>query len=92
MALTFSPFGKSARRRGRGLHDGHGPNRLLHPEMRAARARVRDACKKNKLAFLNTVRENDVEEMIKERIMSGAGASPETADKGRRFTKRKMPW
>ena len=74
------------------LPDGHGPNRSLHPEMRKARARVRDACKMNKLAFLNTVRENDVEEMIKEGIMIGAGSSPATAEKGRRFTKREMPW
>ena len=74
------------------LPDGHGPNRLLHPEMRKARARVRDACKMNKLAFLNTVRENDVEEIIKEGIMIGAGANPATAAKGRRFTKREMPW
>jgi 4-hydroxy-2-oxoheptanedioate aldolase len=74
------------------LPDGHGANETLHPKMREARARVLAACKKNKLAFLNTVRENDVEEMIKEGVMIGAGGSPATVEKGRRFTKREMPW
>lgn len=74
------------------LPDGHGANETLHPEMAKARARVLAACKANKLAFLNTVRLNDVEEMIREGVMIGAGAGPEVADKGRRFTKRQMPW
>jgi 4-hydroxy-2-oxoheptanedioate aldolase len=74
------------------LPDGHGANDTLHPKMRDARARVLAACKKNKIAFLNTVRLNDVEEMIKEGVMIGSGGGPETADKGRRFTKRQMPW
>lgn len=75
-----------------GLPDGHGANETLHPKMRDARSRVLAACKKNKLAFLNTVRLTDVEEMIKEGVKIGAGATAETADKGRRFTKRQMPW
>ena len=74
------------------LPDGHGPNRSLHPKMREARAKVLNACKKNKLAFLNTVRENDVTEMIDEGVRIGAGASLATAEKGRRYTKRQMPW
>ena len=74
------------------LPDGHVANDQLHPVMREARAKVLAACKKNKLAFLNTVRENDIEEMIKEGVMIGAGARPEVADKGRKFTKRQMPW
>jgi 4-hydroxy-2-oxoheptanedioate aldolase len=71
--------------------DGHAPNDELHPDMRAARARVLAACKKNKIAFLNTVRPNDVEEMIKEGVMIGSGGQ-EAAERGRRFTKRQMPW
>jgi 4-hydroxy-2-oxoheptanedioate aldolase len=74
------------------LPDGHVANDQLHPVMREARAKVLAACKKNKLAFLNTVRLDDVEEMIKEGVMIGAGARPEVADKGRKFTKRQMPW
>jgi hypothetical protein len=30
--------------------------------------------------------------MIKEGVMIGAGAGQATAEKGRRFTKRQMPW
>ena len=71
--------------------DGHVPNSELDPDMKAARARVLAACKKNKLAFLNTVRPNDVEEMIKEGVMIGSGGQ-EAAEKGRKFTKRTMPW
>jgi 4-hydroxy-2-oxoheptanedioate aldolase len=71
--------------------DGHVPNSELDPDMKAARARVLAACKANKLAFLNTVRPNDVEEMIKEGVMIGSGGQ-EAAEKGRKFTKRTMPW
>jgi len=74
------------------LPDGHGPTRTLHPKMREARAKVLAACKKNKIAFLNTVRENDVTEMIDEGVMIGSGGGAETANKGRIYTKRKMPW
>lgn len=74
------------------LPDGHGPNRSLHPQMREARAKVLNACKKNNLAFLNTVRENDVTDMIDEGVRIGAGASLATAERGRRYTKRQMPW
>ncbi len=74
------------------LPDGHTANNELHPQMREARAKVLAACKKNNLAFLNTVRESDVEEMIKEGVMIGAGGGPAAVEKGRRFTKRQMPW
>ncbi len=73
------------------LPDGHGANESLHPEMRAARAKVLAACKRSKIAFLNTVRPNDVEEMIKEGVMVGSGGQ-EAAEKGRKHTKRAMPW
>jgi 4-hydroxy-2-oxoheptanedioate aldolase len=71
--------------------DGHVPNSELDPDMKGARARVLAACKKNKLAFLNTVRPNDVEDMIREGVMIGSGGQ-EAAEKGRKFTKRTMPW
>ena len=74
------------------LPDGHGANETLHPEMRAARAKVLAACKKNGLAFLNTVRESDVEAMIDEGVMIGAGAGPKVSEMGRKYTKREMPW
>lgn len=73
------------------LPDGHGANETLHPKMRDARSTVLAACKKNKVAFLNTVRPGDVEEMIKEGVMVGSGGE-EAANKGRKFTKREMPY
>ncbi len=73
------------------LPDGHGANETLHPKMRDARSTVLAATKKAKIAFLNTVRPNDVEEMIKEGVMVGSGGQ-EAAEKGRRHTKRTMPW
>jgi 4-hydroxy-2-oxoheptanedioate aldolase len=59
--------------------------------MQQARARVLAACKANKVFFLNSVNVNDIEAMIKEGVMVGAG-NEETAEKGRKFTKRSMPW
>jgi 4-hydroxy-2-oxoheptanedioate aldolase len=74
------------------LPDGHLPNRALHPKMLEARAKVLSACKKNGIAFLNTVREEDVEALIDEGVRIGAGANEATANKGREYTKRRMPW
>jgi 4-hydroxy-2-oxoheptanedioate aldolase len=71
--------------------DGHVPNSELDPTMKDARAKVLAACKKSKIAFLNTVRPNDVEEMIKEGVMIGSGQQA-AAERGRKFTKREMPW
>ena len=74
------------------LPDGHGANRDLHPDMLAARGKVLASCKKHGIAFLNTVRDNDVTEMLDEGVMVGAGASAAAADKGRKHTNRQMPW
>lgn len=60
-------------------------------EMIDARARVLAATKAAKIFFLNSVGPNDVEAMIKEGVMVGAGGR-EAAEKGRRYTKRGMPW
>ena len=90
--IGFAEWGPGDMGMSLALPDGHGANDTLHPQMRNARARVLAACKRNKIAFLNTVRPTDVEEMIKEGVRIGAGASAETADKGRRFTNRQMPW
>ena len=64
---------------------------LQDPSMKQARARVLAACKANKKFFLNTFAPDDVIEMIKEGVMIGP-ASPETAEAGRKYTKREMPW
>ncbi len=74
------------------LPDGHVGNDRLHPAMRAARKKIMTASIENGLAFLNTVREDDIEAMIDEGVMIGAGAQPAVTEKGRRYTNRQMPW
>ncbi|MBI3684313.1 MAG: hypothetical protein HY235_28395 [Acidobacteria bacterium] len=89
--IAFAEWGPGDMGISLNLPDGHGANETLHPEMAKARARVLAACKKNKLAFLNTVRPDDVDKMIDEGVRIGSGG-PEAAEKGRRYTKRQMPW
>ena len=90
--IGFAEWGPGDMALSLGLPDGHGPNRSLHPKMREARQTVLNACKANKLVFLNTVREHDVTEMIDEGVRIGAGADEAAMAKGRRYTGRKMPW
>ena len=61
-------------------------------EMASARASVMAACKAAGIAFLNTIRPHNVIERLDEGVMIGSVGSPEAAAKGRRYTKRKMPW
>jgi 4-hydroxy-2-oxoheptanedioate aldolase len=68
-----------------------GPSAVKHPLMVAARAKVLAACKANHIAFLNSLTSSDVVDMIKEGVMVGP-ASAETADIGRKFTKRPPPY
>ncbi|MCS7023991.1 MAG: aldolase/citrate lyase family protein [Bryobacteraceae bacterium] len=89
--IAFAEWGPGDMGLSLNLPDGHGANETLHPQMREARARVLAATKKAKIAFLNTVRPDDVEKMIDEGVRIGAG-SQEAAEKGRRYTKRQMPW
>src|SRR5438105_692684 len=62
------------------------------PEMMAARAKVLAACKAQKIAFLNTANQNNIVDMIKEGVMVVAGGNAATADIGRKYTKRTMPY
>ena len=89
--IAFAEWGPGDMGLSLALPDGHGRNNELHPKMREARAKVLAACKDHKLAFLNTVRPDDVEEMIKEGVRIGSGGQ-EAAERGRRYTKREMPW
>ncbi len=57
-----------------------------------ARARVFAATTKAKIAFLNAVDAKTIEPMIDEGVRIFAGAGPEVADRGRRYSKRRMPW
>lgn len=89
--IAFAEWGPGDMGISLNLPDGHTANETLHPEMRAARAKVLAACKKNNLAFLNTVRPDDVDKMIDEGVRIGSGGR-EAAEKGRKYTKRQMPW
>ena len=64
---------------------------IRDPRMQQARARILAACKANKKFFLNTFGPTDVIDMIKEGVMIGP-ATRETAEIGRKYTKREMPW
>jgi len=68
-----------------------GPNPERNPQMQAARARIFAACKANKIFFLNSMNSMNVVEMIKEGVMIGP-ANQQTAEIGRKFTNRQMPW
>ena len=61
------------------------------PRMLAARAKVFAACKANKIFFLNSMNPRNVIDMIKEGVMIGP-ASQQTAEIGRKYTKRLLPW
>jgi 4-hydroxy-2-oxoheptanedioate aldolase len=69
-------------------NSGRGP---MPDPMRQARSKVLAATKANKVFFLNSVNANDVVDMIKEGVMIGP-ANERTAEIGRQFTKRQMPW
>jgi 4-hydroxy-2-oxoheptanedioate aldolase len=61
------------------------------PRMVAARAKVLAACKTSKIFFLNSMSADNVIDMIKEGVMIGP-ASQQTAEIGRKYTQRQMPW
>jgi len=61
-------------------------------EVDAAGRRVLAACKANGVAFLDNVLPENVERRIDEGVMVGAGRRQDSAEKGRKYTNRKMPW
>ncbi len=63
----------------------------LPQEMEAVRQRVRDACLKNGIAFLETATVRDIGERIDEGSRVIAGGRQEVALAGRAYTKRTMP-
>jgi 4-hydroxy-2-oxoheptanedioate aldolase len=65
--------------------------RQFPPALQQARARIFKAVKDAKIYFLNGCSEKDVEEMIKEGVMICSSGQP-AAEKGRKFSKRQMPW
>ncbi len=63
----------------------------LKPQLVEARNRVRDACKANGLAFLDSCTLENIIEKIDEGVRVVAGNSEEIAKIGRVYTKRMMP-
>jgi len=62
------------------------------PEVAAAGERVLAACKKNGVFFLDNVLPDNVISQIDKGVMIGAGRREDSAEIGRKFTQRKMPW
>lgn len=65
---------------------------LPAPELQAARTRVFDALKANKIPFLHGSTIGNIEELIKTGVMVTHGSSEELTNKGRRFTQRRMQY
>lgn len=64
-----------------------------HPKpLDEVQQRVYEACKAAKVFILDNVLPENVEERIRAGVMIAAGGSKEAAEKGRRYTKRQMPW
>ncbi len=54
--------------------------------------RVLAACKANGVFFLDNVLPDNVKKQIDRGVMVGAGRRQDSAEVGRKYTKRKMPW
>ena len=65
---------------------------IAEPRLQAARARIMDAMKANKIAPLHSSNINNVEQLIRAGVMVTHGSSVELTNKGRLFTKRQMPY
>ena len=89
--LAFAEHGP----RDMGLSYGHLEGRAdppVPPEVDAAGRRVLAACQANGLFFLDNVLPDNVAARIDSGVMIGAGRRQDSAEVGRKFPKRKMPW
>jgi len=64
----------------------------IPPEVVAAGDRVLATCKKHGIFFLDNVLPDNVITQINKGVMIGAGRRQDSAEVGRKYTKRKMPW
>jgi 4-hydroxy-2-oxoheptanedioate aldolase len=87
--LAFAEWGPGDMGMSFGHKDAHDPP--YPPEMTAARARVKAACDRAGLAFLEMVRPDNVIAQLGAGVRIGA-ATPEAAEIGRRHTRRTLPW
>jgi 4-hydroxy-2-oxoheptanedioate aldolase len=86
--LAFAEWGPGDMGMSFGHKDAHDPP--YPPDMTAARARVKAACDRAGLAFLEMVRPDNVVAQLDAGVRIGA-ATPEAAEIGRRHTKRTLP-
>ena len=87
--VAFAEWGPGDMGMAFGHKDAHDPP--YPPEMTAARARVKAACDRAGVAFLEMVRAQDVIAQIEDGVRIGA-ATAEAAEIGRRHTRRTLPW
>jgi 4-hydroxy-2-oxoheptanedioate aldolase len=87
--LAFAEWGPGDMGMSFGHKDAHDPP--YPPEMTAARTRVKAACDRAGLAYLDLVRPNNVVAQLDDGVRVGAGTR-EAAEIGRHHTRRTMPW
>src|SRR5436190_9651049 len=89
--IAFAEWGPGDMGMSLGFPDNH--DEPYPAPMQDARARVLAACKRNDVAFLSGVYAREVEERIEEgvRVISNRDGAV-TAERGRKFTNRTMPW
>ena len=92
MGLSYLQRGGSQGRSGPGTAATGGLPPIDEPILQAARERVFNALKANKIAILHSSNINNIEELIEWGVMVTHGTTEEHATKGRRFTKRQMPY
>jgi 4-hydroxy-2-oxoheptanedioate aldolase len=87
--IAFAEWGPGDMGMALGHKDAHDPP--YPPEMLAARARVKAACERAGVAFLEMVRPENVLAQLEDGVRIGA-ATPEAAAIGRQHTGRTLPW
>ena len=88
--LAFAEWGPGDMGMSFGHKDAHDPP--YPPEMTAARARVKAACDRAGLAFLDLVRADNVTAQLDDGVRVGAATAGSRGEIGRRHTKRTLPW
>ena len=92
MGLSYLQQRDSQARTRRGTAATGGLPPIDEPILQAARERIFNALKANKIAILHPSNINNVEELIDWGVMVTHGTSEELATKGRESTNRQMPY
>ena len=92
MGLSYLQRGGGQGRSRPGAPAAAGLPPIEEPILEAARTRIFNALKANKIAILHSSSIDNIEELIKWGVMVTHGTSAEHAAKGRKFTKREMPY